>query len=440
MFRKSLLSFVFASLVIFAGGTVVFAQNAPVSGTVEMTGADGKRVPVEGALVEVFRTDIKASSPPAKTNKKGEFNFAGLQLGYTFILSVSAPGSSPTYLPNVKGGQERLLILLVPGDGRRMAEDEVRAEAAKPKGATSAEVAQNTEEMKKAQAKYEAEKKAVEEKNKKAEETNVIVGAALKAGNAAFEAKNFDAAIAEYEKGIAADPDFIGSAPIFLNNRGIALRMRAVDSYNAGIKADAAERRSYNEKAKKDLAESATGFLQSWNLLKGATAASIGENKAGYDANKLNTLRGAIENFQIAVRTEQVDPSVIEAAKVLIPEYQAIESDSAKKVAASLTFADLYRIAEDRENAIGAYRKVLETTPDNVDALAYLGIVLVDLGWIKNNDKELSQEGANFLQKFVAVAPDTHKLKTGAVEYLGILKAQSIIPVKSSGPAPKKKP
>ena len=46
----------------------------------------------------------------------------------------------------------------------------------------------------------------------------------------------------------------------------------------------------------------------------------------------------------------------------------------------------------------------------------YLGIVLVDLGWLKDNDKARSQEGANYLQKFVSLAPDSHTLKTGAVQ------------------------
>lgn len=435
MFRKSIISFFVASLVVLVGTVSGIAQNAPVSGIVEMTMADGKRVPVEGALVEVYRSDIKGSAPPAKTNKKGEFSFAGLQLGSTFILSVSAPGARPTYLPNVKAGQERLLITMEPGDGTRIEETEVRATAEAAKTATP----QSAEDAKKAQAEYEAKRKEIEEKNKKAETTNAIVTAALKAGNDAFAAKNYDLAIAKYDEGIAADPVYVGSAPIFYNNRGVVLRTRGVDSYNSGIKStDVSEKMSFFGKAKKDFADASTGYINAWNIMKNAQTADI-QDRPSYEANRLGTLRGAIETFQMAVRTEQVDPAVIEAAKLLIAEYQAVEADAAKKAAASLTFADLYRIAEDRESAIAGYKKVLEASPDNIDALAYVGIVLVDLGWIKNNDKELSQEGANYLQKFVAAAPDTHKLKSGAVEYLGILKAQSIIPVKSA-PAPRKKP
>jgi hypothetical protein len=59
---------------------------------------------------------------------------------------------------------------------------------------------------------------------------------AVKEGNDAFAAKNYDLAIAKYDEGIAADPEFVGSAPIFYNNRGTALTARAVDTYNKAIK------------------------------------------------------------------------------------------------------------------------------------------------------------------------------------------------------------
>lgn len=440
MFRKSLVSFIFAGIVIFVGGVTIFAQNAPVTGTVELLKADGTRVPVEGALVEVFRTDIKASSPPAKTNKRGEFNFAGLQLGWTFILSVSAPGAAPTYLTNVKAGQERLLITMNPGDGSKMAEADVRAQAAKPKvAAGTPEAAQNTEEMKKAQADYEAKKKEVEEKNKKAQQTNDIVTAALKAGNEAFAAKNYDVAIVKYDEGIAADPEFVGSAPIFYNNRGIALKTRGVDNYNVGIKAgtDVTAKIEAFNKAKKDFADASTGYLNSWNVLKNAPAADI-TDKANYDSNKMGTLRGAVEVFQMAVRTEQVDPSVIEVAKVMIPEYQANEPDAAKKAAASLALADLYRVVGDSDNAIVAYKAILELTPDNPDALVGAGLSLVNIGYI-NNDKTKLQEGSNLLQKFVGIAPDTNKFKADAVALIETLKKeQNVTPQKVTTPAKKK--
>ncbi len=436
MFRKSLSYSAFIFAIILAGSLGNYAQSAPVSGTVEVQKADGTREPVAGALVEVLRTDIKASSPPAKTNSKGQFNFAGLQLGWTFILSVSGPGIAPTYLPNVRAGQEKILITAYPGDGTRMSEDEVRKAANAPKKA-GGDAPKNDEEAKKAQAEYEAKKKEIEEKNKKAETVNQIVAASLKAGNEAFTAKNYDLAIAKYDEGIAADPEFVGSAPIFQNNRATALMSRGIETYNKSVKlTDVSEKVAGLTAARKDLADSAEGFLRSWNILKNAPAADI-VDRANYEATKLNALRGAKDTFQIAVRTEQVDPATIEAAKLLIPEYLAVETDAAKKAQANLAFADLYRVVGDSENAIAAYKKILETSPEDVDALAGAGLSLVNLGYM-NTDKAKLQEGANYLQKFAGVAPDTHKYKADAVALIETLKKEQNVTPQKVTPVKKK--
>jgi tetratricopeptide (TPR) repeat protein len=437
MFRKFFITYIFVGAVVLAGYVGSFGQTAPVNGTVELQKADGSREPVAGALIEVYRTDIKAGFPSAKTNKKGEFSFAGMMFGATFVFSVSAPNCAPTIFPNVKAGQEKLLITLNPGDGRKFSEDEVRQGTAAASKSTGKETTELSAEQKKAQAEFEAKNKEITAKNEKVLKTNEIVARAIKEGNEAYLAKNYDLAIAKYDEGFVADPDFVGSAPIFLNNKGAALGSRAVETFNKTVKStEVSEKVAGLASVKKDLADAANSFLRSWNISKAAQPADIVDRNS-YESNKLSALRGVKDTFQKAVRTEQVDPALIDAAKVLVPEYLSVETDAAKKAEASLVFADLYRITEDRENAIAGYKKVLESFPDNVDALVFVGIVLVDLGWINNNDKAMSQEGANYLQRFVSIAPDTHKLKSGAVEYLNILKAQSIIPVKQA-PAKKK--
>ncbi len=437
MFRKSLFHSAVVMAAVLAGTIGIYAQSAPVSGTVELQKADGTREPVAGALVEALRTDIKASSPPAKTNSKGQFSFAGLQLGWTFILSISGPGIAPTYIPNIRAGQEKILITVQPGDGTRMPEDDVRKAATAAKK-TGGETPQNNDEAKKAQAEYEAKKKEIEDKNKKAEQTNAIVSASLKLGNEAFAAKNYDLAISKYDEGIAADPDFVGSAPIFHNNRATALMSRAIETYNKSVKlTDISEKVAGMTSAKKDLADSAEGFLRSYNVLKSAPAADI-TDRANYESTKYNALKGSVETFKIAVRTEQVDTATIEAAKLLIPEYLAVEQDGTKKAAANLAFADLYRVVGDSENAIAAYKKILETSPEDVDALAGAGLSLVNLGYM-NTDKAKLQEGANYLQKFASVAPDTHKYKADAVALIDTLKKeQNVTPQKVNTPAKKK--
>ncbi|CAN5322312.1 hypothetical protein BH20ACI2_BH20ACI2_11280 [soil metagenome] len=432
MSRILIKSIIFSLVIVFAGLNVVYAQTAPVTGKVELLKADGIREPVVGALVEPFRMDIKASAPSAKTNSKGEFSFAGMQVGATFFLAVSGPNISPTFLPNVRAGQERLLITVNPGDGTRLKEDEVRQGAAAAKAGT-AEKADMTAAQKKAQAEFEGKVAEVKAKNEKAEKVNEIVNRVVKEGEAAFKAKNWELAIVKFDEGANADPEFVGSAPVFLMNKGLALTERAIENHNKAVRlTDPTEKAALGQQIKSDLVGSVNSFQRGWNVLTKAQASDI-PDKGSYDLAKVNTLRSAAVAFRRAVEMQRVDPSLIDAAKILLPEYVNTETDAERKLQARLTLADLYRIAEDRENAVVAYKKVLETSPDNPDALAYAGIVLVDLGWLKDNDKELSQEGANYLQKFVSIAPDSHALKSGAVEYLNILKEQSIIPVK---PAP----
>ena len=442
MFRKSFITFIFVAAVMAIGYSGVIAQTAPVSGMVELKKADGTREPVVGALVEPYRMDIKAGLPAAKTNKRGEFAFAGFPLGGTFVLSVSAPGCAPYTFSNVKAGAEKLLITLSPGDGHKYPEDEVRKNAAaKPTsgGGGGGQPAELTAEQKKAKEELEAKNKEIIAKNEKALKTNEIVAKTVKEGNDAFTAKNYDLAIAKYDEGIAADPEFVGSAPILLNNRSKALTARAVDAYNKAIKmTDVSEKVASYGLAKKDLADATEGFLRSWNILKNAPATDI-VDKANYDATRLDTLRSAKDTFWKAVRTEQIDPSVIEAAKILIPEYVNVETDAAKKADANITFADLYRVVGDSDNAIAAYKKILEASPDNQDAMLGAGLSLVNIGYI-NNDKAKLQDGANLLQKFASVAPDTNKFKADAVALIETLKKEQNVTPQKVPSTPKKKP
>lgn len=442
MFRKSFISFILAGFAVIVCNASVFAQNAPVSGSIERVKADGTREPVAGALVEVYRTDIKAGFPSAKSGKRGDFTFAGLQLGATYLFSVSAPGCSPTVYPNVKAGMEKLLITLEPGDGRKLTEDEARKWIAANAGRSGS--TQLTAEEKKEQAEQEAKRKEIEAKNERAKKANEIIAVSFKEGNEAIAAKNYDVAIAKYDEGIAADPEFVGSAPILNNNRSSALRSRGVDSYNKAVKAtDVSEKVANLGKARQDLADSAQGYVRSWNILKNVPAADI-PDRANYEAAKKAALVGAVETFRMAVRTEQVDPSVIDGAKLLIPEFLSAEADGAKKADASLISADLYRVVGDSENAIVGYKAILETAPDNLDALAGAGLSLVNLGYIKfengksQNNKAMQdegkkdlQEGSNLLAKFAGAAPDTHKYKADAVGLIETLKKeQNVTPQK----------
>jgi len=432
MFNSTFRIFTLITFVL-ALGSAIIAQTAPISGNVIFKKADGSTAPIEGVTVEAFRTDIKGSGPSAKTDKRGNFSFAGLQLGATYVLSFSGPGAKPTYYPGVKpGSASDLKVQMEEGDGTKLTPDEVRALTSQPAGGTTGEL---TEEQKKANAEYEAKVKEVQSKNARIEEENKIIEASLKEGNDAFTAKNWDLAVSRYEAGINANPTFAGSAPVLLNNRGAALRERAVKTYNENVRnADASAKIAAFGKVKGDLGEAADGYHKAWTIMKNAPATDVADPKVK-ETQIANSLRGAADTFRLMAQTEQVDDTKIALAKEMLPEYQAMETDTAKKEGSKLILGDLYRVVGDADNAIIEYRKVVESSPENLDGLAGLGLSLVNAGYISGNKEQL-QEGANFLQKYASAAPDNHKYKNDALGLIESLKAeQKITPQKVATPA-----
>ena len=433
MFRKSFLTAVISAAVILLLQVAISAQTAPVTGKLVVKKADGTTEPVVGALIEVYRTDIKAGAPSGKTNKKGEFSFAGMMLGADYVFSISGPNIAPAIYPNVKAGMDNLLITVVPGDGHKYTEAEIRKGSVA--GAVNTEVAEpvESEERKKEREEIERKNAEIVAKNEKVTKTNEVIAQAFKEGNAAFTAGDFDLAITKYDAGLAADPEFLGSVPTLTNNRSAALAARAVATYNKAAKmTEPAERNAAFAKVKQDLSDAAAGFQHSWDLLKTPPPPAV-MDAAQYEKVRTAALRGAMDAFEKAVRTKQVDDKIIETAKVLVPEFISTENDAAKKRAANLDLGDLYRIHGDSENAVAEYQKILETSPDDLEALSGAGFSLVNIGYV-NNDKDKLQQGANMLQRFASLAPDTNKYKADAVGLLETLKAeQNVAPQKTAG-------
>jgi tetratricopeptide (TPR) repeat protein len=440
MFNLKYLLVLAALVVLGISAAPVLAQTtAPVRGVVKLRAKDGTETPVAGATVESYQTDLgKGVGTSTTTNKKGEFTFVGFQLGHMYALAVSGPGIAPVVQPNVKGGNDNIVIVVSEGDGRKASEDEVRQFVANFDSIKAANAGGKAPAKSKEQEEVEKKNAEITAKNKDIENKNAIVQAALKEGNAAYTAKDYDTAVAKYTQGVDADPDFVGTAPIFLSNRSLVLRDRARDTFNATVKmTDPTEKVANYAKVKKDLGDAADGLSRALVVFKNAPASDISDANA-VAASKTRVLNNGLEIYQMMVRTEQVDPEKIPAAKAFLDEYAAAQTDSAKKIDAKLAVADLYRVAGDSDNAIAAYKEILATNPDNVDALAGAGLSLVNLGYLKN-DKATLQEGANLLQKFISVAPDTHRYKQDAVGLIEALKAENVAPQKG-GATPRKKP
>ncbi len=441
MFRKSyLISFLTIALFLI-GSLAVVGQTAPVVGQVLIKGADGKMTPVQGALVEVFRTDIKSKFPSDTTDKKGNFSFAGLPLGAVFVLSVSGPGISPEIVPNIKAGADKLKIDVSSGDGKKWTEEEVRQAVANPTGSNT-QSTEMTAEQKKAKAEFDKQVAETTAKNQKALKTNEVVNASLKEGGAAYEAKNYDLAIAKFDEGYKADPDFAGSAPVLLNNKTSALINRGTDSYNKSVKADDATKGSLKEAAKKDFAEAIIASEKALEVLKTATSTDVNIQKA-YEANKLAALTNRKNVYRLMAQTG-LEREKGKESQTAFQEYIAVETDAAKKSKAQLDLALTLQDSGEYELAVNEFKKVLETDPNNVEALAGAGLNMVTVGYvtmegdsIKNitanpaKGKEQLQEAANYLQKFIDVAPADHKLLSSVKESINDLKAaQNLTPQK----------
>jgi tetratricopeptide (TPR) repeat protein len=416
----------------------VRAQTGQLRGKVIIKQADGTSVPATEAAIDVFRTDLEGKYN-TKTNKKGEFVFAGLPFVGTYIVAASHPSATPSWLQNVKAGREvDYELSLSPGDGSRLTLDQIKSAIAAGGGSVGSSKPSGESSEDKAKREEIARKNAeIMEKNKKIEESNAVVARTFKAGNDAFMAKNYDEAIKLYDEGLAADPD----QAALLTNKAMALKARGVDRYNAAIQSkDDAAKTSGLEAAKGDFRAAAESTGKAVDIIKkDAPAATDPAAQARYNANKLATLATRAETMRLFVT--KVDQSQADAGLTAYEEYIASEADAAKKDRAEHEKAQMLFDANSFDKALEAYKKILEKNPDDTDALVKSGMLLFNIGAMNNNDKEKYQQAANYLQQFVDKAPDTDKLKPDAKAILEELKNQQNVKAeKTSTPTRRRRP
>lgn len=424
-----------ALAVLLLSGLTALAQNMPVRGVVMLKKADGSESPLVGGVVEVYRTDAKGKLPSAKTDKKGAFAFAGFPLGQTFALVVNAPNIRSEITPNIKAGMETIAITVYEGDGKSLTEDEVRqALTVKPKanGSNSSgeqPTAADVEAAKKAKAEYDKQVAETTANNKKIEDTNAIVKKALDDGNKAYTEKNYELALASYDQGIAAQPDYIGSTPVLLNNKSLVLVNRATGVYNQNVKAEPATKATAMQSVKKDFEDAITATDKSLEILK--TAPANDPNQKSYDAQKFMALSQRKEAYRLMIKTG-ADRNRGKEAATAFQEYIAAEPDAKKKSDAQLAYAEALQDSNEFELAVTEFEKILAQDPNNVEALVGAGLSLVNVGYV-NNDKAKFQQAADYLQKFADLAPETHKYKADAKGIIETLKKeQNVTPQKNT--------
>jgi tetratricopeptide (TPR) repeat protein len=428
-----------AVAVLLFSAMLVSAQTEQMRGSVKLVGADGKSTPVAGAMVDVWRTDMKADYH-VKTDKKGEWVFAGLPFVGTYTVSASAPGANPSARADVKArANQPIEIVLSPGDGRKLTEAEAVAAG---KGGNAPATGGGSTESAADKAAAEAMRKKNEEvskENDKINNSNKVIGDAFKNGNAALLAKNYDEAIRQYDTGLAADPVHPG-APSLLTNKSVALRTRAVEKYNAAIiSKDEAAKTAGIAAAKEDFSAAADAANKAVEMIKAQPAATDPADQKQHETNKYFALASRAEAMRLfAIKVDQTKGAEAAAA---FTEYEAVETDPAKKAKAEKDLAELlFQTSSDvagYEKAIAEFQKYLAKNPDDPDSLLRVGQALFNIGALNNNDKAKYQEASNYLQRYVDKAPEG-QLKTEAKELIATMKQQAnVTPEKTP---PRKRP
>ena len=433
MFRRYLLFVLATSLLVLSASMLASAQTGQLRGHVTMKQADGTVQPVADAVIDVYRVDIATKAPfSTKTNKKGQFAYAGLTYTGDYVIVASAPGAQAYWQPGVKAGRDvDYAVDLLPGDGKRLTGDELKTLMASSGSSSSSGGKESAEERAK-RAELMKKNEEIAEGNKKIEASNAIIERAFKAGNEAMKAKNYDAAITQYDEGLAADPEHPG-APALLTNKSMALNSRAVDRFNNAVKAgDDAAKTAGIEAAKKDWQAAAEAGAKAVTMLK---ANPVPTDPTAVQSAKTNLYFALLARAD-ATRffVSKVDTTKVDEGVAAYQEYIAAETDAVKKAKAERDLAQMLFDSNVFDRALVQYQKILETSPDDLDALLRAGQALFNIGAI-NSDKEKYQEAANYLARFVDKAPDTNPFKADAKAILDTLKDQANVkPEKTAAP------
>ena len=448
MIHKNVLGTIAVAMVLAFAAVTTSAQVGELRGHVLMQQADGSTTPLADAVIDVYRTDVKGEYH-TKTNKKGEFVFAGLPFVGVYTIVASHPTAKPNFLTGFKVGRQiDANITVTPGNGGKLTlEDLKNAAAGSPaagnpsSGNTGESAADRTkrEEMIRKNAE-------IEEKNKKITASNEVINRTFKAGNDLLTAGNasikagnseegiqkYTEAIASYDEGLAADAD----QPALLTNKAVALKARAVERYNQTIRAknmDDAAKSAGLQAAKDDFKAASEASKKAVDLIKAQPAPTDPNEVARYNANKYAAMVTNAESMRLFV--SKVDGSQAEAGMAAYRDYIAVEQDPAKKAKAQLDAAQMLLDSGAADKALAEFQSILATQPDSPEANLGAGLAVYATG-----DKAKFQDAANYLQHFVDVAPDSNPFKADAKAILVELKnTEKIVPEKTA-PARRKRP
>jgi tetratricopeptide (TPR) repeat protein len=315
---------------------VALGQAGTIHGQVKFEQARGVTLPLENATVDLLRLDVPGKYE-TKTDEKGHFEFGDVSSVGKYILAFSAPNAAPTAFWAV-GIHHNHGISLVPGNGRRLTQDEAQALV----GIDPSSGSENTD-------------------------SNTIVFRSLEAGNQALAARRYNDAIRDFDRGIEAD----SHQAALWTGRAKALGARGAEAYNAALISQGEEAKAVRMKAALlDFSESFEAANKAVEIARTEPAAQSSDTDL--QTIKVDALRARAEAMRLFVT--KVDPSQSEAAVAAYREYLETETDQGLRLQAQRQSAQMLVELRQPAKALLEFQHILESAADDVEAL--LGMAL----------------------------------------------------------------
>jgi tetratricopeptide (TPR) repeat protein len=344
--KFALLRKLMAMAPVFLFAAVGFAQTSNIEGNV--LGLDGK--PLQGAQIKLDRTDIKQSFS-VKTDKKGHFLYANLPTG-TYNVTVQVGGKDMDRVTGMRSRQ---------GDNPPLLFDlsKAAAAAAAPEGPGAAPAKPEAGMSKEERAAYEKKLKEQEEAMAK----NKALQDAFNAGMEAKNAKNYQAAVENFEKA------------------------SALSATQHVVWAQLAE--SYIGRS-----DSKNGDEKQADIDKGIAAYVKAVEIKPDDANYHN-------NYALALaKGKKLDQAQAELTK-------AAQLDPPQAGKYYYNLGAVYVNTQQNDAAEGAFKKAIEVDPNYADAYYQEALVLMNKVSLAKDGKMIPPPGTiEALQKYLALRPD----------------------------------
>ncbi len=335
-----------AVAALFAG--VSLAQTTAISGSVK--GEDGKGL--KDALVKITRTDIKGNYK-VKTNKKGEYYYGGLPLGYYDIV-LEINGKDVDTVRGIRTGLGEPKV--VDFDLQQIKQRQEALAKAAETGQLTREQAQGMSAEQRAQIeKQMKERQAAMAKNKELND-------AFNAGMQALQAKQYDQAIESFTKASELDAT---QHVVWAN---------LADSYIQLGKTKTAQEQE----------QAFAKGLDFWTK-----ALSIAPNDAGYH-----------NNYALALATARKFPE----AQAELEKAAQLDPPNAGKYFFNL--GALYVNSGQLEPSGEAFKRAIEADPNYAEAYFQYGVYLMGKATTTAGGKIVPPEGtASYFEKYMALAP-----------------------------------